>query len=133
MAGNKRKGQAAVESVLVIPLLAMLFLCILQTGIFFLTYYVVNYASYCGARAAIVHCRPPGNPSFSARSAVFVVLSVLGRDLNPAVAAGMTRCRILGAEYEVTVTYPCRSIVPMLGGFLNYLPVTASTRLPVAL
>ncbi len=133
MAGRKGKGQAAVESVLVIPVLAMIFLCILQTGIFFLTYYVVNYASYCGARAAIVHCRLPGNPSLSAKSAVFVVLSAMGKDLNPAVAAGFTRCLILGGEYEVTVTYPCRSIVPIFGGLLNYLPVTASTRLPVAL
>ncbi len=133
MAEKKGKGQAAVESVLVLPALAMLFLCILQTGLFFLTYYVVNYASYCGARAAIVHCRLPDNPSISARSAVFMVLSGLGKDLSPAAAAAFTRCRILGGEYEVTVTYPCRSVVPIFGRLLNYLPVTASTRLPVAL
>ncbi len=133
MTGRKGKGQAAVESVLVIPLLVMLFLCVLQTGLFFFTYYMVNYASYCGARAAIVHCRPSGNPSLFARSAVFVVLSALSNDLNPAVAAGSARCRNLGAEYEVSVTYPCRSIVPIFGRLIDYLPITASTSLPEAL
>ena len=129
---NGSKGQAAVESVLVIPALVMLYLCILQTALFLFTYYIVDYASYCGARAAIVHCRLPDNPGIAARSAVLIALSALGPGLESAAGAGFTRCIILGDEYEVTVTYPCRSIVPLLVNILDRLPITASTRLPIA-
>ena len=132
MSGKLEKGQALVESVLVIPALVMLFLCVLQTGLFLFTYYIVHYASYCGARAAIVHCKLPDNPGVAARAAVMAGLSALGPRLESAAGAGLTRCGMLGAEYEVTVTYPCKTVVPLFGKLLDYLPIRASTRLPIS-
>ncbi len=132
MLSVKKRGQSAVESVLVLPVLVILFLCVLQTGLLLFTYYIVNYASYCGARAAIVHCKLPDNPGTAARAAVIIALSSLRPGFAPVAAAGFTRCRILGDEYEVTVTYPCKTVLPLFGKILEYLPITASTRLPVS-
>lgn len=122
------KGQVLVESVIVFPVLIFFLLCIIQIGILFNTYYIVNYASFCAARSAIVHTQLPDNPVDCAnKSARIVLLSLKTKE----VFLSIVTVKFYYPELEVTVMYPLKLIVPILGGLLPCIPVTSSTRLPI--
>lgn len=122
------KGQALVESVIIIPVLIFFLLCIIQIGILFNTYYIVNYASFCGARSAVVHTQMPDNPkAYAYKSAMIVLASLKQKE----IAGTRVIVNFYYPELEVVVIYPVKLIVPILGGLLPYIPVTASTRLPI--
>ncbi|MFH1825122.1 MAG: TadE family protein [Candidatus Firestonebacteria bacterium] len=123
------KGQVLVESVLVFPVLIFFLLCIIQIGILFNTYYIVNYASFCAARSAIVHTQLPDQPISCAQSAARAVL--LSLKTKEALFLPIVTMKFYGLELEVTVTYLLKPIIPILGGILPYIPVTSSTRLPI--
>jgi hypothetical protein len=126
-----QRGQVLVETVLVVPMLVIFILCIVQVGMLFIVSYTANYASFCAVRSAVVHTRLPDNPAVYARLSAVYAFSSLGINKGAAAGALTVRCGICYPDYEVTVMYPCRVIVPVLSGFIKYIPVTSSCRLPI--
>ena len=126
----KQKGQALVETVLVLPFLILMLLFIVQTVMIFTTYYITNYASFCGARAAVLRCGENDHPEVAARLAAGSALLALGRNPETIGSALSIRSRVLLDQYEVTVTYPCKNLIPVWGGIDRYIYITASTCLP---
>lgn len=122
------KGQVLVETVIIFPILIFFLFCIIQIGILFNTYYIVNYASFCGCRAAIVHTQLPDNPVKYANDAVRIVLLSLR---TKEVFLSKVTVKFYYPELEVTVMYPLNLIIPIFGEILPYIPIYSSTRLPI--
>jgi Flp pilus assembly protein TadG len=98
------KGQAVVEFVLVLPILAMVLFGIIQFGITFNNYVTLTDATRAGARKAAVS-RSAADPGATAEQAVRDSAASLNEDdLDVAVSAspGWTS----GSEVTVTATYP---------------------------
>jgi hypothetical protein len=103
----------------------------MQTAILFNTLYIVQYASFCGARSAIVHSDFPDNPYGYAVLSSKTVLLAMGLKMESAFSYTKVLIYDGGREIEVTVTYPVRPIIPVVGKFLPVIPVSASTRMPL--
>ncbi|MCX5776788.1 MAG: pilus assembly protein [Candidatus Firestonebacteria bacterium] len=126
---GKTHGQALVEFVLVIPMFILVFICIIQTALLFNAQYTAKYASFCGARAAIVHAKFPDKPDVYAKLAARYVLNA--GSLNPLKQVALVKGEYLLFEYRVTVTIPIKNYIPLYNLFVPIFPVKASTRLPV--
>lgn len=126
-----QKGQVLVETVLVIPFLILMLLLVLQTALVFTVYYITNYASYRAARAAVIHFGEKESPEAAARQAAGAVLLALGANTKTLGSSLSVRSRLLIDQYEVTVTYPCRNLLPVPGVIGRYIFITAKTCLPL--
>jgi len=124
-----KRGQVLVEFALVIPIFFLLFLCIVQTALLFNAQYTAEYASFCGARAAVVHSKFPDKPDVYANLAARMVLNA--GSLNPLKQAALVRGEYMLFEYRVTVTIPVRNYIPGYNFLVPVFPVKASTRLPI--
>ncbi len=75
MTRNKESGQAMVETAIIIPLFIFILLGILQMGLIYQAKVLLKYAAYRAARTgALLH----GNPTAMTRSALAVMLPVMG-------------------------------------------------------
>jgi len=124
-----KRGQVLVEFALIIPIFLLVFLCIVQTAMLFNAQYTANYASFCGARAAVVHAKFPDKPDVSANIAARLVLNA--GSLNPLKQIASVKGEYMLFEYRVTVTIPVRNYIPGYNFIVPVFPVTGSTRLPI--
>ena len=91
--------------------------------------YTANYASFCGARAALVHAKLPDKPDYYANMAARVVLNA--GSLNLLKQAALVKGEYMLYEYQVTVTIPVRNYIPGYNFIVPFFSVKASTRLPL--
>ncbi|MEI6845976.1 MAG: TadE/TadG family type IV pilus assembly protein [Candidatus Firestonebacteria bacterium] len=124
-----KPGQVLIEFVLVLPLFLLVFICLVQTAVLFNAQYTATYASFCGARAAVVHAKFPDKPETYANLAARYVLNA--GSLNPFKQLALVKGEYMLFEYRVTVTIPVRNFIPGYNIFVPVFPVKASTRLPL--
>jgi Flp pilus assembly protein TadG len=106
-------GQAAVETALVLPLLAVMALGIVQVGIVVAEQVAVVHAAREGARAAAVSADPGGDGIAAAMQATSL------RPLEVDVASG-------GHTVTVTVSRASPTDVPIVGAFIGDVSLRAS-------
>jgi Flp pilus assembly protein TadG len=111
---NRKKGQAMVETALVLPFIILILLGIIDFGIMFNDYMIINNASRECARNAVV-----GMTDTS--------LGVLFYEMTPSLDPGKTIMKIeippgdrkKGVEITVTVTTEYDFLTPVIGAFMH--------------
>lgn len=115
MSGRLRdeRGQTAVELALIAPLLIVLLLGIIQFGVAFHDYVTITDAARAGARKAIVARFSGGDFSPATQAARDAASQLDQTKLQPTVKDpdGLTA----GSLVTVTVTYPYKIDIPLLG------------------
>lgn len=108
-----QRGQAIVESALVLPIILMLILGTVELGRMSNAYLVVTHAARHGARHAAV-----GAANEEIISRVKLASSPLNTsDLTVVISPGLGRRA--GDDVQVTVTYPLKMITPLAGAVFS--------------
>ncbi len=109
MRARSSRGQAAVELALVVPLVAALFLALVQVALIVRDQVLVVHAAREAARAAAVD----PSPEAPRRAAL------AGAPLEPArLELQATRDRTAGEVVDVTISYRSPTRVPLIGPFV---------------
>lgn len=112
----KPHGQALIEVVLILPIALFLFLFTIQIALLYNSYLILNYATYCGARAGAVHfSSDPGDfekASNIAKKAVRVVLIP-----NSPIEAFLAKIEVNidSKTFTVRVNYPAKLLIKLFG------------------
>jgi Flp pilus assembly protein TadG len=119
---RRERGQATVEAALVLPLITLLLLAVVQIGLLMRTELLVTHAAREAVRAAAVDADPQAATraaeSSSALDAKRMTVKVNGRD-GP------------GSRVQVEVTYTAPTDVPLIGGLLGDITLSAEATMRV--
>lgn len=111
---GKKKGQALVETALVLPFVILILLGIIDFGILFNNYLIVNNASREGARNAVVG---------ASDSAIFLLVTDITQTLDQSkitlTISPDQSIRKKGDEVTVTVTYRYDFLTPVIGSLMR--------------
>jgi Flp pilus assembly protein TadG len=117
---SRQRGSAAIEFVLVIPLVLAVLLAAVEVTVVARTQLTVSQAAREGAREAATSPDP--------ERAVTVVQHYLGPDLGGGARVAVSRDHIVGGRAEVVVTVRHRVAAPFFGGVPIELQGRASMR-----
>lgn len=120
--GNRERGQAAVELALVLPLVAVLFLLLLQVAVVVRDQVLVIHTAREGAREAAVNAEPQAT-----RQAALAGASLEPGRLEVA-ASGRAGP---GSRVRVTVTYRSPTDVPVVGALVGDVELSGSASMRV--
>jgi len=111
---NLKKGQSMVETALILPIVILILMGIIDFGLMFNKYLIINNASREGARKAAV-----GGTDYEIYSAVSNVTSSLEfSNLTITIYPNET-LRKKGEEVTVTVQYRNNLITPIVSAIVN--------------
>lgn len=108
---REEKGQALVESALVLPIILLLLLGMLELGRISNAYLVVIHAARHGARYAAVG---------ATNAEIISKVHQASLPLNPEamlIAISPQQARQAGSDVRVIVSYPLQLITPLAGSF----------------
>ena len=117
---SRQRGSAAVEFVLVVPLVLAVMLAAVEVAVVARTQLVVSQAAREGAREAATSPDP--------ERAVSVVRRFLGDELGSAARVAVARDHLVGGRAEVTVAVRHRVAAPLFGGWPIQLEARSSMR-----
>lgn len=113
MIKNNKKGQALVETALVLPIILLILLGIIEFGLIFNSYLVVGNASREGARTAAV-----GATDTEIRTLVGNVATTLNAAKMTVSISPSQSVRKKGDEVSVTVVYDYNLMTPIISAII---------------
>ncbi len=111
---SKNKGQAIVETALVLPIIIVLLMGIVDFGLLFNNYIMVSTASREAARCAAV-----GGTDTEIISVVNGLTTTLNAADKTVVISPALNLRINGAQTTITVKYNYHLITPIIGAMFT--------------
>jgi Flp pilus assembly protein TadG len=121
--GKRNRGQAVVETALILPIIILILMGIIDFGLLFNNYLIIANASREAARQAAVGV-PDGN--------ILISISKMTTTINPAkmtpTILPAPAVRKKGAEVTVTIVYDNVLITPVISAIIpNPVKLTATT------
>lgn len=120
---GRRRGQATVELVLVLPVVVLALLLVVQVGLVVRAQVLVVAAAREGARSAAVD-PAPGVAERAARSTP-------GLDPDRLAVHQATGTGATGSRVRVAVRYRCPTVVPLVGDLVGEPTLTADATMAV--
>jgi Flp pilus assembly protein TadG len=118
-----KKGQAMVETALILPIIILILMGIIDFGLMFNNYLVINNAAREGARNAAV-----GSSDTDIKSMIMNMTTSLDQSELTTTIYPSESLRKKGDEVTVTVEYNNRLITPVISAIVpNPLHITAKT------
>jgi Flp pilus assembly protein TadG len=119
------RGQALVETALVLPILLIVLLGIFDFGRAIYAYNTIANAAREAARLAIVDQNSTAVIAMAKDSAIG-----LPPDTVDVTFPGPS-CNLIGCDIQVTVSHEWRAITPIIGGIVGPIDLTATTEMPL--
>lgn len=136
---DRSRGQALVETALVLPVLLLIFMALFDFGRAIYAYNTVSNAAREGARVGIVDQRlTAGTPAAATEAANQA--TALGLDPTDTAEVDVqyllpdgSACSnpSIGCLVEVSVAYEFSPITPIIGNILGPITVSSTTQLPI--
>lgn len=123
---NKRdRGQALVETALVLPVLLIILLGIFDFGRAIYAYNTISNAAREAARLAVVDQNEDAVIAVGKQAAIGLPPDDIDVDF-PAPT-----CNLIGCDVQVTVSYRWGAITPIIGGLAGPIDISSTTAMPL--